>query len=726
METRCNTSQDVIFCYEKNKIYLEVSETSHPIMKNIQTKKILYLFVLFVIPVLYVATGFFFQSERGFYFLFSVDPEYCYLFNSLNISQFTLKVWHVDHPGTPTQLLGALVIRVIHLFCGKEPLLQDVMHNSALYARAITVTIFSLNGIALFLLGKVAFKLFKNIFTALFSQLTPFASYLVLTLILRINPEHVAVLSVILLTILILKYVHCQKVSGKWIDWYMIGFAFIAGFTIAVKMTFLPLVFVPFFLFKGFIRKILYAVFSGIFFILFILPVLYYRHEYFFEWIKSLFIHSGKYGTGEANIVDKDAFLNSLHATFSFEFLFTFAFFLFVLVCLVHLLPAIRKRFRDKIHYKLLLGTTLSMLLQILLVAKQFTYHYLTPALLLIILGIYAVMTIFLKNVNTITKNLIVIVLAVYIFYTDYSQVWQYHVANTSRKEALHETYDFIQQNKTDKALVIVPSYYGCPYQEYSMYFGLFWGGDIMKPRYIEALNEIYPNTYFYNGWDEMLHYWSGDAISYIDVLKKHNTIRMYIGDSIIENDVMKYVVYNIRRVHDTRIKKIFSNESTHENIYEISYDSSAAKMDSTEIVCNADSLTQDGKYFTGTFGQSFKNGITQSSEKAFSGKFSCKLSGENKYGMTYIIGQIRKGEHYRVSVWRNDNNMNATLVVSARNGDDYYVSEKNAVQKNNGWSQLIIDFVVPENLNNKEIRIYSFNDTGISAYFDDLKITAY
>ncbi|MGD0712213.1 MAG: hypothetical protein ABR968_13650, partial [Bacteroidales bacterium] len=117
----------------------------------------------------------------------------------MHLAQFTLKVWHVDHPGTPIQFLAAIVIRVVHLFHGNGPLIKDVMQNSALYTKAINVTIFSLNGISLFFLGNAAYKYTKSFIQSIFIQTTPFASYLVLTLVFRINPENMATLGFILM-----------------------------------------------------------------------------------------------------------------------------------------------------------------------------------------------------------------------------------------------------------------------------------------------------------------------------------------------------------------------------------------------------------------------------------------------------------------------------------------------------------------------------------------------
>ncbi|MFA4853402.1 MAG: glycosyltransferase 87 family protein [Bacteroidales bacterium] len=696
-------------------------------MKNSLLQKITIFTLLLLVPALYLYIGFFFHSEHAYYFMYSVDPEYCYLFNGLNISQFTLKVWHVDHPGTPIQLLAALVIRIVHLFRGNGPLLNDVMQNSALYTNAINIAMFSINSIALFFLGRIANKFSKSIIQSIFLQLTPFASFLVLTLVFRINPENMVILSFILMGILIIKYLQRESGTEKLINRYLLGFAIVTGFSVAVKITFFPVFFVPLFIFKGFWKKAFYCVFSFISFIIFIMPVIYYRHEYFKEWLKNLFIHSGMYGSGAANIVDKSAYINALKETFSLEQpLFAIVFFSTVVACLVYHIPYIKAKIKDEKFYRVLLGIAVSMLFQVLLVAKQFKYHYLTPALLLMIIGMYTVISIYLKNIKIHYKNSIFLILIFLILYLDCKKIQEYHPVNIERKKALYKTYNFIQQNPTDKPLVIVPTYYGCPYQQYSLYFGIYWGGEIMKPRYVEALNEIYPNTYFYNGWDELFHNWNNDPISYIDILKKHNNIRIYVGDSIIENDVLRYVMYNVRRMGDTKVTKIFSNESTHENIYDISHNPSRVVADSVSIVCNADSLNSDGIHFVGTREQSFKDGITQSSEKAFSGKYSSKLTGEKKYGMTYIIGQVRTGEHYRVGIWRYNNNKDAQLVVSARNGDDFYVFENKTVNENNSWGEIVIDIVVPEKLNNKELRIYAFNNTGKPAYFDDLTITAY
>ena len=115
-----------------------------------------------IVPALYLFIGFLFNYEHPFYFMHIIDPEYCYLFNGMNLAQYSFKVWHVDHPGTPIQFLTAIVIRTVHLFRNNVPFLEDVMHNSELYTKAVNITIFSITTSLLFFLGITTFKYTKK------------------------------------------------------------------------------------------------------------------------------------------------------------------------------------------------------------------------------------------------------------------------------------------------------------------------------------------------------------------------------------------------------------------------------------------------------------------------------------------------------------------------------------------------------------------------------------
>jgi len=55
------------------------------------------------------------------------DPDWSYLANSLLVAEGKTPQ-HVDHPGTPLQILGAIVYRVNYLFSSREiSLAEDVL-----------------------------------------------------------------------------------------------------------------------------------------------------------------------------------------------------------------------------------------------------------------------------------------------------------------------------------------------------------------------------------------------------------------------------------------------------------------------------------------------------------------------------------------------------------------------------------------------------------------------
>lgn len=61
------------------------------------------------------------------------DPDFGYLFNSLLLAEGKAP-WHVDHPGTPLQWLGALLMRLRFLFSGNEATLAaDLLAHPLAY-----------------------------------------------------------------------------------------------------------------------------------------------------------------------------------------------------------------------------------------------------------------------------------------------------------------------------------------------------------------------------------------------------------------------------------------------------------------------------------------------------------------------------------------------------------------------------------------------------------------
>lgn len=143
-------------------------------------------------------------------------------------------------------------------------------------------------------------------------------------------------------------------------------------------------------------------------------------------------------------------------------------------------------------------------------------------------------------------------------------------------------------------------------------------------------------------------------------------------------------------------------------------------------ILCDAETLTSTGNYYllksepidSAKYGK-----LNQTSDFAFSGKYSDKLSKDNIYGMTIYLRGVVAGDTYTASVWQMGERNTATLIVSSVNSSKFYKNTETIAKKEKGWQQISITFTVPNECNNDTLLIYPMNKGKDFEYFDDLNI---
>ncbi len=139
--------------------------------------------------------------------------------------------------------------------------------------------------------------------------------------------------------------------------------------------------------------------------------------------------------------------------------------------------------------------------------------------------------------------------------------------------------------------------------------------------------------------------------------------------------------------------------------------------------ICDAEK-TNENNYYEGTAGILFGNGITQSTEFAFEGTYSCKVNSENLYGMTFKTSDIKGGDFFQITVWRQGSS-EGHLVASGPPENNFYISENRIIgkSKDGNWSQMKLEFFVPMEMTGKELKIYVYNPSSNPIYFDNLEI---
>ncbi|MDB5256848.1 MAG: hypothetical protein JWM14_1543, partial [Chitinophagaceae bacterium] len=136
---------------------------------------------------------------------------------------------------------------------------------------------------------------------------------------------------------------------------------------------------------------------------------------------------------------------------------------------------------------------------------------------------------------------------------------------------------------------------------------------------------------------------------------------------------------------------------------------------------CNAEEVI-DINFLTDTSSVLLDNANTRSAEKSRSGKYSAKISLKNPYTFTYHLFNCRQGDSITIDVYRWGKE--GGIIISDTE-NKFYTFVKDPVEKDSsGWEHLQSKFMVPQHMQEKEIRMFAFYPEGSdSSYFDDIKI---
>ncbi|MES2388178.1 MAG: hypothetical protein V4543_09260 [Bacteroidota bacterium] len=105
---------------------------------------------------------------------FNCDPDYAFLFNSLNLANLKFAEWY-DHPGTTGFILGGLFLRIAHFLIGKGNLVNDVIANPEAYLYWLKYLLFTFNISVVIWAGIRAAKLYGQTWFGVWFQMAAFA-----------------------------------------------------------------------------------------------------------------------------------------------------------------------------------------------------------------------------------------------------------------------------------------------------------------------------------------------------------------------------------------------------------------------------------------------------------------------------------------------------------------------------------------------------------------------
>ncbi|HXP31899.1 MAG TPA: hypothetical protein VN832_12470 [Stellaceae bacterium] len=324
--------------------------------------------VVFVLPAAFFAAELALRAHALPYWLwFNLDPSYLYLLDGMQLLE-GVTPGNVNHPGTPVQCIVALVVWLSGL--GSPSGISDATFAAAeSLLRSASTIILALDAAALVLLGWVAERRFGMI-PALLAQTTPFLTMLTLKHGIEVEPEPMLLLGVLLLGTAVIEYASRPRL------WLIVAMGVVIGLGSASKITFAPLGLAPLLLIAGWRARAFFVAASALSFAIFLLPAIGGAAQAA-TWFADLAIGSGTYGGGRPIVVDPERYPHAVVKLFFARPLFLAPFFVAAAVLAWRRLRGLRASG----YARALFAILMAQLVQILLVAKHPSGHYILPAL---------------------------------------------------------------------------------------------------------------------------------------------------------------------------------------------------------------------------------------------------------------------------------------------------------------------------------------------------------
>ena len=153
---------------------------------------------------------------------------------------------------------------------------------------------------------------------------------------------------------------------------------------------------------------------------------------------------------------------------------------------------------------------------------------------------------------------------------------------------------------------------------------------------------------------------------------------------------------------------------------------SNESKLTTTCFSCGAERSTQKKRIFFSEENEKHEFAIDGYLIDSVShkGKYSVLTKGNRPYAFKFVLSNIKQGEYYRISVWKKGGKNAGEIILSDFGNSGFFHSGNDILEKqNNGWALISMDFLVPKNLNGKNITAAARNTSNELVYFDDFSV---
>lgn len=602
-------------------------------------EKIKFKLFIYIVPLLYLAWFFMRSHLEGPFYLTRIDPHYPYLLNGLNCALFEFdRIGHIDHPGTPLQIITGIFIRITHLIAGEGNIADDVINNPEKYLQWSSFYLALIATLILIWLGKITFRNTKNYFGTIIIQSSLFLHPRLMETAISYDSNRVLPYFVLILTGLCLKFIYDGKFTETKFAIYSgvcIGIAFIT------KINFLPLIIIPPVLMwklKG------TAIFSASFLLsgaVSILPI-HNKINNSFQFFKGIFKHDGLYGSGNQQFINIQDFFENMSQIIRHNPITLILFFVsLTTVMLLIIKPAYRKN--KKNEFRIINSSLFISLLGSIIVAKHYKEDYILP---FIALNGFILFT--LRNVisGILPIRLVNIISGVFLLLFLSIPSYKYWLSYPDRSVKLQEhQYSAQIMQKIigkDDYLLIEPTWLSGPFIENSLIFGITYVAN--KHIYYNSFRKYYPRLISFEGQHNPWRFFRMPEVESEAIFKSGKDLYVYSSPGRNAH-LLEESIYERSNLLGISMQKdtVFSNVTQNEFLYRFKNTSEWKTIYSGncgfEQTMSGSSFTDDGEY------QLYGNFVHET-RNTCNGNKAIKLDSLTRRSPSYVLGNIAEGDY--------------------------------------------------------------------------------
>jgi len=344
----------------------------------------LYLsFLILIIPLITFITSILLRLASGPFWQYG-DPPYNYLFNAYLLVKGHCPM-DTTHPGTPLQVLMAIIIWIFNLGRPASEAVNHALINPEFYLWAVYLFLLMSSFLTSVFLAAYVYRKTNDKLAALLTQWPQLfflilpaidtGNFPMLPLAADINAEVLFIVIMNLFNLCILG-LYFSKEKSKELT-FIILLAVICGLGMALKVYFFIIMFWIFMLIPH-RQKALFVIIGVISFVFCTIPII-SKYPQLLGMIIDMADHSSKYGWGPKNFVDWNSFAMNIHLMLRFDWFFIYSALGAWIWSSIHI---IKDRQDRKACF--VWGLSCCCLVFIAAVAKHFASRYLAPSFCLL------------------------------------------------------------------------------------------------------------------------------------------------------------------------------------------------------------------------------------------------------------------------------------------------------------------------------------------------------